>query len=88
MMRVYHPPRRPTSIFTVRDHLNAIGLAAFHGDNIWLVDRPVEFADAVVRLLSDSSLRARLGSRGWETVQERYSWERVKESLEAALFSI
>jgi len=66
----------------------AAGLAAFHGDNIWLVDRPVEFADAVVRLLSDSSLRARLGRRGWETVEERYSWERVEESLEAALFSI
>jgi len=65
----------------------AAGLAAFHGDNIWIANTPVEFADAVVGLLSDSNLRARLGRRGWETVQERYSWERAKESLETALFS-
>jgi glycosyltransferase involved in cell wall biosynthesis len=65
----------------------AAGLAAFQGDNIWTANEPGKFADAVVRLLSDSSLRARLGRRGWETVQERYSWERAKASLETALFS-
>jgi len=65
----------------------AAGLAAFHGDNIWIANTPVEFADAVVRLLADSNLRARLGRRGWETVRERYSLERVKQSLDAALFS-
>ncbi len=66
----------------------AAGLAAFHGDNIWIADSPLEFADAVVRLLSDSSLRACLGRRGWETVQEQYSWERLQDSLEAVLFRV
>lgn len=66
----------------------AAGLAAVHGENIWMADNPVEFADAVVRLLSDSNLRVRLGTKGRETVEKRYSWECVKESLEAALSSI
>jgi glycosyltransferase involved in cell wall biosynthesis len=64
----------------------AAGLAALQGDNIWIADNPLEFADAVVRLLSDSSLRANLGRRGRDTVQEHYSWERLQECLEAALF--
>lgn len=66
----------------------AEGLAVRHRDNIWIADNPLEFADAVVRLLSDSKLRASLGRQGWETVQERYSWERLQESLEAALFGV
>jgi glycosyltransferase involved in cell wall biosynthesis len=65
----------------------AAGLAAAHGDNIWIANKPEEFAHAVIHLLSDSNLRARLGRRGWETVEERYSLERVKQSLDAALFS-
>jgi glycosyltransferase involved in cell wall biosynthesis len=65
----------------------AAGLAAAHGENIWLANKPDEFADAVVRLLSDPELRARLGRRGWETVKERYSLECVDRSLDAALFS-
>jgi len=65
----------------------AWGLAAVHGENIWIAGNPAEFADAVVRLLSDSNLRARLGTGGRGTAENRYSWERVKESLEAALLS-
>jgi len=64
----------------------AQGLAARHGENIWIADTAVEFADAVVRLLPDSSLRASLGRRGRETVEEQYSWECLQERLEAALF--
>lgn len=63
----------------------AQGLECRHGDNIWIANTPVEFADAVVRLLSDSSLRARLGARGWETVKEKYSWERLHQCLDVAL---
>jgi glycosyltransferase involved in cell wall biosynthesis len=63
----------------------AEGLACRHGDNIWIANTPDEFAHAVVRLLSDSSLRARLGERGWETVKEQYSWERLHQCLDAAL---
>jgi glycosyltransferase involved in cell wall biosynthesis len=63
----------------------AEGLAARHGENIWIADTAPEFADAIVRLLSDAALRASLGKRGWKTVEERYSLERLQESLTAAL---
>jgi glycosyltransferase involved in cell wall biosynthesis len=63
----------------------AEGLEARHGENIWLADTAPEFADAIVRLLSDEALRASLGKRGWKTVEERYSLERLQESLTAAL---
>lgn len=63
----------------------ATGLAAQHGSNIWIADTPEDFASAIVRLLSDPGLRSRFGKRGWETVQERYSSERLQESLEIVL---
>lgn len=63
----------------------AEGLAARHGENIWLADEPQEFADSVVRLLMDPELRAVLGGNGRKTVEERYSLERLQESLDAAL---
>jgi glycosyltransferase involved in cell wall biosynthesis len=63
----------------------AEGLAARHGENIWLADTASDFADGIIRVLSDSALRARLGERGWKTVEERYSLERLQESLDAAL---
>lgn len=64
----------------------AEGLKGKHGDNIWIANTPEEFSDAVLRLLSDNSLRAHLGKRGWETVEEQYSWERLHQCLEAVLF--
>jgi glycosyltransferase involved in cell wall biosynthesis len=66
----------------------AEGLAARHGDNIWIANTPEEFSNAVLHLLSDSGLRARLGSRGWETLREQYSCERLQERLEAALLRV
>ena len=63
----------------------AEGLAARHGENIWLADEPQEFADSVVRLLRDPELRAVLGRNGRKTVEDRYSLERLQESLDAAL---
>lgn len=66
----------------------AEGLAVRHGDNIWIANTPEEFSNAVLHLLSDSGLRARLGSRGWETLREQYSWERLQERLEAALLRV
>jgi len=63
----------------------AEGLAARHGENIWLADTASGFAEGILRLLSDGALRSRLGERGWKTVEECYSLERLQESLTAAL---
>jgi glycosyltransferase involved in cell wall biosynthesis len=63
----------------------AEGLAAAHGENIWLADRPEEFAEAVINLLSKREVSARLGQRGWETVRDHYSWERGEQQIAALL---
>ncbi len=63
----------------------ADGLRARHGENILIADTPEEFSNAVVRLLSDSDLRTCLGRKGWETVEEDYSLERLQERLEPIL---
>ena len=39
-----------------------------------------DLADAIVRLLDDETLRARLGKRGRQEAQ-RYSWSRVTEAV-------
>ena len=63
----------------------AQGLEIRHGDNIWIADTPEEFGRGALQLLSDSTLRAQLGKRGWETVQDHYSLPRLHERLEAVL---
>ncbi len=64
----------------------AEGLAVRHGENIWISDTPEEFGDAVLHLLMNPKLRAHLGRRGWATLHEHYSWERLQDRLEAMLF--
>lgn len=63
----------------------ARGLAAQHGDNIWIADTPQDFCSGVLRLLSEPALRAQLSARGRETVVEHYSFQRLHEKLEAVL---
>lgn len=63
----------------------AEGLAATHGENIWLADNPEEFAEAIINLLSNPEVSASLGRGGWETVREHYSWERVEQQIAALL---
>lgn len=43
---------------------------------------PVAFAAAIVRLLSDESLRSRLGREGRRVAQERFSADRMAERIE------
>ncbi len=56
------------------------------GENGWLVE-PGDvdgFADAVVRLLEDASLRDRLGESAARDARERFAWERLVENVERA----
>jgi glycosyltransferase involved in cell wall biosynthesis len=46
--------------------------------------RPAEFADAIVKLLSDSDLRHRMGYNGLQLVRA-YSWENCGEKIERAI---
>jgi glycosyltransferase involved in cell wall biosynthesis len=57
-----------------------------HGQTGLLIepgDSPL-FADAVVRLLRDASLRKRLGQAAARDVRERFSWDRLVDTVERA----
>jgi glycosyltransferase involved in cell wall biosynthesis len=58
-----------------------------HGETGWLVESGdvLAFADAVVRLLEDAPLRARLGQAAAHDVRERLAWGRLAETVEQAL---
>lgn len=60
------------------------GLKAEDGQNILIRDDPQEFAEAVVRVLRDPALRARLGAAGRRTVEEAYSWDVIGTGLRGA----
>jgi len=63
----------------------AEGLEAMHGKDILIADTPAEFADAVLRVLDDRALRARLATNGRKLVESRYGWEGIGEKLDQLL---
>lgn len=60
------------------------GLDARNGQNILIADEPVTFADAVIAVLQDASLRRQLEQDARRTVVQRYSWERIGSDLRSA----
>jgi sugar transferase (PEP-CTERM/EpsH1 system associated) len=63
----------------------AEGLEATPDENILVADEPAQFTEAVLRVLSDESLRARLAAGGRRLVEERYAWESHARELERLL---
>ncbi|HEV7837800.1 MAG TPA: glycosyltransferase family 4 protein [Gemmatimonadaceae bacterium] len=57
------------------------GLQTAEGRNILIRDDPVEFAEAVIQVLSDSELRERLGREGRATVEQTYAWPVIGHQL-------
>jgi len=66
----------------------AEGLETTPGEDILIADTPPAFADAVLRLLSDGSLRARLSANGRRLVADRYGWDRIGRRLERFLHEV
>ncbi|MGD9101616.1 MAG: glycosyltransferase family 4 protein [Anaerolineae bacterium] len=64
----------------------AEGLAATPERDILIADSPGDFAQAVLRLLKDRDLRARLSSNGRRLVEEHYAWEACARPLEELLY--
>jgi glycosyltransferase involved in cell wall biosynthesis len=67
----------------VSTSLGAEGLEAVPGRHLLIADDPAEFAAAIIRILSEPQLAAKLGAAGRALVLESYSWHGVAKSLGA-----
>lgn len=61
------------------------GLPVASGQNLLIADRPQEFANAVLRLLDDATLRRTIGQNARALVEAGYGWPQVTDSFEAIL---
>lgn len=61
------------------------GLTARDGDNLLVRADDEGFADAVIRLMTDSALAARLGAAGRRTAEAEYGWERRAAEFDEVL---
>jgi glycosyltransferase involved in cell wall biosynthesis len=64
--------------------LGAEGLGARDGHHLLLADDPADFADAVLRLWNNSSLRTQLGDAGWAHYHDRFTWPAAWRKLDEA----
>ena len=64
--------------------VGAEGIEVVDGENILLADSPEAFADATLRVLSDTALASRIALAGQETARRAYSWDAVGARLLAA----
>ncbi len=63
--------------------IGAQGLVLEDGTHLLLGDSPQDFAAALVRILGDDALRARVSEAGRERVLERYTWGQLGAELSA-----
>lgn len=61
--------------------IGAEGIGALHGEHLLLADTPVAFARAVVQLLTDSTVAARLAAAGRALVERQFGWDHVTRQL-------
>ena len=61
--------------------VGAEGLNLVDRQEIVLADRPNQFADSVIELLSDSERRQNLGLKGRERVEQDYGWSSIGHKL-------
>jgi glycosyltransferase involved in cell wall biosynthesis len=58
------------------------GIDAQPGEEVLLADTPSDFASAVVQLLQDESLQARLATQGRKLAEENYDWRVVLKAMD------
>jgi glycosyltransferase involved in cell wall biosynthesis len=59
------------------------GTPLIDGRDVLIADDDAKFADAVVRLLSDSELRGSLASEARRKAESEYSWDSITSAFEA-----
>lgn len=57
------------------------GLDVRNGEHLLIADTPADFAESVIRVLTDSDLAQKLGVNGRKFVCDNYSWETVNNRL-------
>ena len=62
---------------TISTTIGAEGLHVNDGEDLVLADTPVDFANAVIRVLREPNWARLLGTKGARTVRERYGWDKV-----------
>ncbi|MDE0316058.1 MAG: glycosyltransferase family 4 protein [Candidatus Poribacteria bacterium] len=68
--------------------VGAEGLALRDGEEIFIADEPKAFAEAVTQLLTDSSLRQKIGENGRARVEQDYDWRNIGKKLLAVYESV
>ncbi len=63
--------------------IGAEGLQYQQGENILIADTPDDFARAVVTILRDAGLAARLAAAGRLNVEQNYDWQRVYQAWDS-----
>lgn len=69
----------------VSTSIGAEGLTVHPPDDIRMADRPQDFADGCLELLSNDEERRRVATTAWEMVCANFSWERVSRCFEEIL---
>ena len=67
----------------VSTSIGAEGLAYQDGANILIADTAEQFAAAVLKLLGDASLYARISQAGRQTIKQRYHWQTTYQAFDA-----
>lgn len=73
---------------TVATSMSIDGLELAENRDVLLADDPQDFADKVLRLLTDQRAAQQLGANGLSRVQAQYSWSAMGKILETAIQSI
>ena len=64
------------------------GIDVKHGESAMIVDEPEAFAEAVVELFGNTSLRQTLTANGRELVRQQYEWSVIGRQMEHAYHSL
>lgn len=78
-VRILEAFARAMPVVTTRVGLE--GIEARDGEDVLVEDDPAEFAKAVLRVLQDDSLQARLAHNGRRLAESKYDWQVVLEDL-------
>ncbi len=69
----------------VSTSLGAEGVPAQQRENIILADKPEEFAQGILDLMTDDRLFERIRTNARKLVEEKYAWEKGVEIMEGVL---